>query len=203
MANQNTKNDFLPDDYKVPDSESNYMHLEEGQNTFRVLSSAITGWEYWDEIDGKRKPIRVKDKKQVPAERFNTDDNQKKAKHFWAFVVFNPEKEQIQILELKQQLLMRAIESLVKNPKWGSPKEYDLNITKKKTGSNAFDVEYTLMPEPKEKVDAGVRQLYNDMKINLDALFSGKNPFDPESQTEDEVDIDDIPEDLGEGGTHS
>jgi hypothetical protein len=50
--------DFLPEGEKEP-VVSNYMKLEQGLNRFRVLSSSITGQEYWETLpDGKRKPIR-------------------------------------------------------------------------------------------------------------------------------------------------
>ena len=44
---------FLPENYKSP--EGNYMKLQDGENTFRVLSSAIVGWEYWNRDN---KPVR-------------------------------------------------------------------------------------------------------------------------------------------------
>ena len=49
-------NNFLPENYKDPVIPGNYMRLEEGDNTFRVLSSAITGWIIWgDEVkEGKQ-----------------------------------------------------------------------------------------------------------------------------------------------------
>ena len=48
---------FLPDNYKIP-TTSNYMKFAEGKNTFRVLSSAITGWEYFTT---ENKPVRQKE----------------------------------------------------------------------------------------------------------------------------------------------
>ena len=54
-------NDFLPDGYETPVIPSNYMELEERKNAFRILSSAIVGYEWWvDAEEGSRKPIRVK-----------------------------------------------------------------------------------------------------------------------------------------------
>jgi hypothetical protein len=36
-------NDFLPKGYQTPEVPSNFMTLEDGVNSFRVLSSAIVG----------------------------------------------------------------------------------------------------------------------------------------------------------------
>jgi len=162
---------FLKDSYNLPKQKSNYMRLEEGNNTFRVLSSAIVGWEYWVDTDeGGRKPLRVKSLGDLP-EATPSDP-----KHFWAFVVFNREAEQIQILEITQRSIMTKVEALVRNEKWGDPKEYDICIAR--TGKTMQDTNYSTMPEPKEKLDKGIKKLYEDMDINLEALFEGKDPFE-------------------------
>jgi hypothetical protein len=127
--------DFLPEGYQTPEVPSNFMTLEEGQNSFRVLSSAIIGYKWWTENGEEgRHPVRVRTADEIPnAVRQATDDRQK-AKHFWAFTVFNYKTQTIQILEVKQKTIMRAIEALLKNPKWSNPKNYDLIIERVKTG---------------------------------------------------------------------
>ena len=49
---------FLNKDYEVPKSNSNYTKLQDGENTFRVLGSAIVGWQYWTK---DKKPVRQKE----------------------------------------------------------------------------------------------------------------------------------------------
>ena len=52
---------ILPENYEVPESAGNYMKFEEGENTFRIVSNVIVGWEYWiEDAEGNRKPIRVR-----------------------------------------------------------------------------------------------------------------------------------------------
>jgi hypothetical protein len=102
------------------------MEFEEGQNAIRILSSAIVGYKWWVEAgEGRRKPKRVRTADEVPAAVKNATDDEDKAKHFWAFTVYNYNTETIQVLELKQQTIMRAIEAFVKNAKWGDPKKYE------------------------------------------------------------------------------
>ena len=173
---------FLPKSYELPKQPSNYLRLEEGDNVFRILSSAIVGWEYWtDDEKGNRKPIRVRSQKELP------DQYAGEAKHFWAFCIYSRQAEQVQILELTQRTIMTAIERLVANEKWGDPKEYDLNVSR--TGKE-LDTSYTVMPEPKEEVDEGIVQMYKDMNINLEALYKGDDPFKSED------DVSDVPGDL-------
>ena len=170
--------DFLPDGYKTPEMPSNYMDLEVGKNAFRILSSAIVGYKWWVDTDeGGRKPIRVRTAEKVPTDVKNTTDREDKAKHFWAFTVYNYKTKTIQVLELKQQTIMRAIEALVKNVKWGNPKKYDIIIEKVKTGAKDWDVEYNVIPEPHTLLDAGIAELAKQIPVHLNALYKGEDPF--------------------------
>ena len=63
---------FLPEDYKAPDS-SNYLKFKDGENTIRVLSSAIIGYEYWTE---NNKPVRSREPFQGIPEEFVRDRDQ-------------------------------------------------------------------------------------------------------------------------------
>jgi hypothetical protein len=178
--------DFLPKGYETPESEQRYMELAEGQNTFRILAAAIVGYEWWEDAGhGDRVPRRVRTAEEVPAEVRNATDSRDKAKHFWAFPVFNYTSNTIQVLEIKQQTIMRAIEAFVKNPKWGNPQGYDLTIEKVKTGSRDWDVEYTVIPEPPSPLDAGIAELAKSVPIRLEALYEGQDPFAvPEEEDE-------------------
>ena len=170
--------DFLPEGYKTPEIPSNYMDLEVGKNAFRILSSAIVGYEWWvDAGEGRRKPKRVRTADEVPTAVKNATDDQDKAKHFWAFTVYNYKTKSIQVLELKQQTIMRAIEAFVKNTKWGDPKKYDIIIEKVKTGAKDWDVEYNVIPEPPTPLDAGIAELAKQIPVDLNALYKGEDPF--------------------------
>src|SRR5688572_25113765 len=171
-------NDFLPKDYETPEIPSHFMELEEGVNTFRILSSAIVGYKWWvDAGEGGRKPVRVRTADEVPEDVKNAPEKRAQAKHFWAFPVYNYATKSIQVLEIKQQTIMRAIEAFVKNPKWGNPQRYDLMIEKVKTGSKDWDVEYHVVPEPPTPLDAGIAELAKMVPVRLEALFDGEDPF--------------------------
>jgi hypothetical protein len=189
---------FLRDDYKEPVT-ANYMKFALGENTFRVLSSAIDGLEYWKTAtneEGKevRKPVRLR-----PEETYTIDELEigkdgfpVQPKVFWAFVVYNRDAEKVQILEVTQKTIRDGLKALDKSKAWGDMKEYDIVVTK--TGEG-METEYSVMPAPKEKIDEGIVRLYKDMKINLDALYDGDDPF-TSSDTKtahsiaDEADVD-------------
>lgn len=172
----------LPKDYKVPEKPSKYMKFQEGKNAIRMMSEIIMGYEYWvddSENKDKRKPIRVKTEKEVPEEfsKASAGNWKVRAKYFWAVVVWNYQAETIQILEITQATVQKQLTKFMSNPKWGDSAKYDILIYKTKTGVEARDVEYQIMPEPKSKMDKGIVQFYKDLDVKLEALFEGEDPF--------------------------
>lgn len=160
---------FLPDDYEIPASISNYMKLEDGTNRFRILSPAIIGWEYWTEDAEGRHPIRVKDKGTA------TPPNGETLKHFWAFKVWNYQTQSLQVLELTQKTLHIAIKGFAADPDWGSPLGYDIVITKE---GEKLKTKYSVIPKPAKPLAKEIKDELTDWVCNLDALFSGDDPFE-------------------------
>lgn len=159
---------FFPDsDYKMPET-SNYMKFNEGDNTFRVLSSAVIGFEYFR---ADNKPVRMKTSPDV----IPSDIKEGGAiKHFWAFIVYNYEAKRIQILELTQKGIMKTMQSYIKNPKWGNPRDYDFIVTR--TGSG-MDTEYAITVNPKAPIEQSITDRFTKMKVDLEALFTNDDPF--------------------------
>lgn len=195
---------FLPENYKEPITE-NYMRFQDGKNTFRVLSPAIVGFEYWvTEIKDKqevRKPVRKHIDERIPQGELGIDKwgNPEYPKHFWAFVVYNRQAEKIQILEITQKKVIRGIKSLVDDEDWGDPKEYDITVTK---SGEKLDTDYVVQGKPnKTKVDEAILKEYEEMKIDLEQLFIGGDPFGEKTETQttvsatsdEEIDIENIP----------
>ncbi len=171
---------FLPEHEKQP--EGNYFKLQDGENTFRVLSSAITGYQYWN---NDKKPIRLKEQPQGLPEDIRVENGKPGAvKYFWAFAVYSYRAQKVQILEVTQASIQNAIRSLVANTKWGDPKGYDISITRTGMG---MDTEYSIMPNPHTPFEASLPL------PNLEALYSGEDPFakmvmpETPAQTVDEI----------------
>lgn len=180
-------NDFLPDGYKEVGS---YMRLEDGVNRFRILSSAKVGWEYWNaDKDGNRKPIRKHIDEDLVMSEIQEPD---KVKKFWAFVVWNYKDEAIQILELTQNGVKKAIQKLIGNKKWGSPVDtYDLVINKEGSG---LLTKYTVQPDPKESTAKEIKEALKAKPVNLEALFAGADPFMvTKGDMNENVDPDSVP----------
>jgi len=171
MNNQN----FLPENYEAPASNSKYLKLQQGENKIRVLSSAIVGWEDWD----NKTPVRTKTQ---PETLF---DPNRPAKHFWAFVVLDYSDNGIKILEVTQKSIRDGILSLINDEDWGSPKDYDIKI--KKTGQD-LETRYTVSPVPHSELPQEIIMEYASTNINLEELFLGGDPFASKS-----VDVENIP----------
>lgn len=161
--------DFLPKNYEVPVSPSNYMKFLEGDNRFRILGSALIGWEYFNKDN---KPVRS-------AEPFESEPSdmkkEGKVKAFWAFPVWNYQTKSIQILELTQKGIMNAVKGYVDNEKWGVPFLYDFNV--KRTGEG-LDTEYQTQAEPPiGEVSDEIKNAFMERPINLEVLFTNGDPF--------------------------
>ena len=165
--------DFLPTTYKQPPSKSNYLKFAEGDNRFRILSPAITGWEDWKEEDGKKIPVRSKE------EPTQSIDPKKPVKHFWAFIIYDYREENVKILQITQRGIQDEILSLHQDKNWGSPLNYDLNI--KREGKDFSNTKYSVMPTPPSPVSPEATQAFLSVKIDLTRLYLGEDPFGGET----------------------
>lgn len=158
--------EFLPQDYQAPKANSGYMKIQDGENKIRILSRPILGWEDWQE----KKPFRYHmDEK--PAKPY---DPAKPIRHFWAFIVWNYNEQEIQILEITQATIRKSIEALCKDSDWGAPYFYDIKITKK---GEMTTTEYSVNPIPHRSLDPVIIQAFKEKPCQLHALFDAQDPF--------------------------
>lgn len=166
--------DFLPKNYDVPSSGDKYMKFKAGENRFRILSSPVVGFEWWEDSEKGRKPVRVHMSDPVPAS--HADDY----KHFWAMPVWNYQVSKVQILEITQKSIQRAIKAISADDDWGSPVGYDLVVNK--TG-DGLETEYQVTPKPAKVLDAEATKAWASITVNLNALYDGEDPFANESMS--------------------
>jgi hypothetical protein len=160
-------NTFLPENYEAPKTNSNYMKFEKGENRFRILSRPIIGWEDWTD---DKKPVRFLPN-QKPDKPINAN---RPIKFFWAMVVFNWFKNDIQILQITQRSIQDSIEKLAKDSDWGNPFFYDIKVSRSGDG---METEYTVNPAPKKDLPIEVYALFKAKPIYLPALYQGADPF--------------------------
>lgn len=169
-----SSDDFV-DEAAVSAGGSSYMKFDTGENKFRAISKPIIGWVVWEEDeDGERKPIRsdINSEPDAPS-----DDPKDKPKKFMALVVIDRSDDEVKILEITQQSVIKAVQGLAKNPDWGKPFAYDINVTKKGEGKKT---RYTVQPSPKKALSKDDIKAANAKPCNLDALYTGENPWETE-----------------------
>lgn len=144
------------------------MKFEKGANKFRVLDSAILGYEWWVEEGGKRSPERSRTFQEA------VNRGVEPIKHFWAFPVWNYEESKVQILEITQKGIMSSIKTYVESEDWGDPKGYDLTVKREGDG---FDTEYQVIASPHKALSKEIQAEFANTSINLEALYEGSDPF--------------------------
>lgn len=170
-------------DIDIPTKGGSYMKFNQPENVFRILSKPIVGWEGWKTSpDGTKKPVRKRVDESIP---MNEVDSEDEVKYFWAMPVYNYQSEQIEILEITQKSIQKAIKGLANDKDFGSPLDYDIKVSKTGEGK---DTRYTVIGKPPKKLDEGVAQAFKDTPINLEALFTNGDPF------KTEINMDDIPD---------
>ena len=195
-------------------SKNGYMKFIGTNSRFRVLGEAVDGFIWWTDEDGKRRPNRVRDLSEVP-ERFkdNVAEDDERSKYFIAMLVWNYKFEKdddgkwvgkAQILDLTQVSIYGVLSSLEVNEDWGDLKGYDIKVEKSGEGKNT---RYEVTPVPHKPFDDKDKDIPT---VNLKALFDGADPYDVETidvgdenhvdevAVDDDIDLDDIAEKLGE-----
>jgi hypothetical protein len=168
---------FLPSvDNRPAKSEGSGKYFKPGMGTseIRILSDAITGYVYWS---SNNKPVRSEFHPGTPHD-IRMDERAGKPetiKYFWAMVVLDLKDDQIKIWEVTQGTIREQIEALYDNPRWGHPNQYDLSVTR---SGEKLETSYVVQPNPKEPVNPAVLARLDEHPVNLQALYSGGNPFE-------------------------
>lgn len=165
----NKTNNFLPVGFEKLRTEKPYINLgklPEGEYRFRIVQRPIAGWIDWVE----RKPFRYTPDNKPKA----SYDPTKPVKPFWAVHVWDYAKEGLYIMEITQNGIRKALETLALNEDWGDLTNYDFKI--KKTGTG-IETNYSVIPIPPKPIAENIREALESSKIRLEALYEGKDPW--------------------------
>ena len=186
-------NPFLPEGEKIPASGGKYTRFESGENKFRILASAITGWELWVE----KKPLRRKTVEEftnlelssADIDPFDPNGKRKTPRYFWAFPVYNYTTGVVEILEVSQATIMRGIESFLNDEDYGAePWKYDFVVVK---DAESKPVQYSVRAKPPKELDPEIKKQTDEeiAKIDLTELYRSGDPFNPEQKDDSDEDI--------------
>jgi len=93
-------------------------------------------------------------------------------------VVWNYADSALQIMELTQAGLKEKIIELAKDEDWGDPRKYDISIIRNGEG---IETSYVLTPKPHKKRSDEINEAVAGMKVNLNALYEGGDPFEEQA----------------------
>lgn len=126
------------DDAKIS-SGNDFMKLEVGSNELRIFTNPYQFVVHWvTDASGSMRKVKCA-LSDCPLCKKGL-----KTQYRWYLGVINRESGQAEILEASSQIL-QGIKALVNNPKWGDVKKYDIDIQRRKKGTNPL---YSVMPDP-------------------------------------------------------
>jgi hypothetical protein len=163
-----------------PSMSSDYLKIKEGEkHRIRIMGTSkdpatfIQGWESWgDDNKPHREPYVLN---QPCPKELRDLDRDGKPKLFWMFTVWHVELEKPMVFEVTQSTIKTPILAYAKNPAWGDPSHYVLEIGR--TGSG-LETEYTVIAEPpSEPPPKAVTDAMKDAAIDVRVVFDDGNPF--------------------------
>lgn len=155
---------------------------------FRVMSTCRWGFEIWydyqDEEDKPRRGCTRWDAEtlselgldDVPAEEIPEGcavrkDGSPALKTFMAMIVWNYKEEKFQIWSFTQQSLRDQFQKACENPRYGDPRGYDFEWSRK--GKTMLDTVHTLMALPPEPASDELTESFEEFNCDLLAYCQG------------------------------
>jgi len=178
-----------------PSLTSDYLKIKENEkHRIRIMgtskdpSTFIQGWEAWDHDN---KPHREPYELGKPCSKELKDiDRNASPKLFWMFTVYHVDEERAKVFAVTQRTIKDPILAYSKNPKWGDPRNYIIEIGR--TGSG-METEYTVIAEPPiEPPDQKIIDIMNEAAIDVRACLTDSNPFGALTAAGDQEDIQQV-----------
>ena len=163
-----------------PSISSDYLKIKENEkHRIRIMGTKedpatfIQGWEAWGDDNKPHREIYELGK---PCSKELKDmDRDGKPKLFWMFTVYHVDEERAKVFEVTQQTIKDPILAYARNPKWGDPKNYIIEISRTGTG---METVYSVIAEPPiEPPKQKVMDVMNEAAIDLSVIFDDGNPF--------------------------
>jgi hypothetical protein len=161
--------DYLPEGFEELTSNKAYWKMKDmkdGENRLRIVQRPIGGWIDWKD----KKPYRYKPTEK-PAKSF---DPSQPMRAFWSCYVWDYAREALFILEITQNSILKALTQYAKDEEWGDFTKYDIKIIKEGAGK---ETKYHVSPVPHKPMSEKILKALNESPVNLEALYSGGDPW--------------------------
>jgi hypothetical protein len=186
VDNENFVN-FFEQGHEIPDKRNQFMKFVQGKNRIRFIGNPVSGFVFFGKTkrdDGSEtvKPYRRRESEGEFSleEMINRDVRMKPdgeiegQKYFVMGLVYNHQKEKLQVLEITQKSILKALKSYVESEEYGHPSGYDLTIEKKGDGLNT---EYTVIVSPPKPLSDEIVEAVGNTSCDLQKIFDGEYPL--------------------------
>ena len=163
------------------------MKFVQGKNRIRFIGNPVSGFVFFGKTkrdDGSEtvKPYRRRESEGEFSleEMINRDVRMKPdgeiegQKYFVMGLVYNYQKQKLQVLEVTQKSILKALKSYVESEEYGHPSGYDLTIEKKGDGLNT---EYTVIVSPPKPLSDEIVEAVGNTSCDLQKIFDGEYPL--------------------------
>lgn len=159
----------------------NLNKLPEGKEfRYRAFGEAIVGYQGWIKENGKNKPVRWEQKpEELPSNLEPFQDGSIGLTFFVASVFWDYSADRFAIMQITQKTVYERLQKFEADSDYGDLTGYDIKITRSvKNDRTTYDV----VPTPPKPVLKSIRDAYDQLHCNLEALYDGEDPFaDPDS----------------------
>ena len=187
LVDTNQFANFFDQGHEIPDKRNQFMKFVQGKNRVRFIGNPVSGFVFFGKTkrdDGTEsvKPYRRRESEGEFSleEMINRDMRMKPdgeiegQKYFVMGLVYNHQKEKLQVLEITQKSILKALKSYVESEEYGHPSGYDLTIEKKGDGLNT---EYTVVVSPPKPLSSEIENLIGETSCDLQKIFDGEYPL--------------------------
>jgi len=178
---------FFAQGHEIREKRNQFMKLASGKNRIRFVGNPVSGFLFFGKIEREDGSETVKPYRRRESEgefsleeminrdaRVNQAGELEKQKYFVAGLVYNYQKAKLQVLEITQKSILKALKSYVDSEEYGHPSGYDLTIEKKGDGLNT---DYSVIVSPPKPLSDEVEALVGEISCDLDKLFAGEYPL--------------------------
>ena len=164
---------FFPSGYTPSTGgSSNYTKLQPGENKLRVISEdALLGWQYWNTAG---KPVRFAHDKFPGNQPADIRDGETVKEVMWT-AVYNYATKSIEIWEVTQKQILKALYDYAHLEDYGDPSNYGLTI--KRDGSGK-ETKYSVLAGVPKPLPTEIKELADKTPINLANILTTGNAFD-------------------------
>ncbi|MFA5024035.1 MAG: hypothetical protein WC523_03725 [Patescibacteria group bacterium] len=140
---------------------SDFMNLEEGSNPVRIITSPYQFYIHWaSDATGANRKVRC------ASDGCPLCQQGERAVARWFVGVLNAKTGKPAILEIGPQIF-KQMHAFFKNPKWGDPRKYNIDIQRQPKGSQPL---YIVTPEPKEALTDDQKGVIKEFLARVDLV---------------------------------